>query len=190
MCDTNVVTQMARNNPFAGVSFGTMLAKAIEGSATISTQPPSSGGTQVSLRFNEDRLALLDTLSARTGWNRNQIVSALVDSGLFSVFEQLRNATVEDVMTAFVNARMARFLKGRLYNSDRDIVMFTAQVGAEQVGCAISREALEDHFGGDKGQLLQAFDRNRPAVEGVAERLIREGRLEADGSVLIRTADC
>jgi hypothetical protein len=38
---------------------------------------------------------------------------------------------------------------GETYVLDRDVVVFWEQDGETQVRCEISREALDDHFGGD-----------------------------------------
>jgi hypothetical protein len=57
--------------------------------------------------------------------------------------------------------------------------------------CAISKEAIADHFGGDPHQdLLETFRFNRLKIEAVALKLIRQGQFESDGSILIRTSDC
>ncbi len=87
-----------------GPDFVEMLRNALEERATTITRPPATGGTQVSLRFREDRLALLDQLAQRSGWNRNQIVDALTDKGLFVLFERLSNAVADDVMESHVKA--------------------------------------------------------------------------------------
>ena len=54
-------------------------------------------------------------------------------------------------------------------------VGFVATVGDRYVDCAISAEALEDHFGAaspDPGELLAAFDRHRGAIEHAARRVL------------------
>jgi Protein of unknown function (DUF1488) len=55
-------------------------------------------------------------------------------------------------------------------------VGFVARVDDRHVDCAISAEALEDHFGAespDPDDLLAAFDRNRPAIERAARNVLR-----------------
>ncbi len=75
------------------------------------------------------------------------------------------------------------------YNNDRRIVVFWARDGDKEVRCAISREALGDHFRGDGKDKLKVFAANRKAIEHEARRKYLAGKLEADGSVLIGTMD-
>jgi transcriptional regulator with XRE-family HTH domain len=62
--------------------------------------------------------------------------------------------------------------------------------GNTRVLCAISRDALDDHFS-DRGRLkpAAAFSKHRNEIEGLARRKYVLGQLEPDGSVLIRTQD-
>jgi hypothetical protein len=57
------------------------------------------------------------------------------------------------------------------------------------VRCEITREALDDDFGGDGKDKLEVFRANRLAIEQEARRKYLAGRREADGSILIRTED-
>lgn len=75
------------------------------------------------------------------------------------------------------------------WNGNRDVVSFPADVNGKRINCAISWEALQDNFGGDKQDPLECFRANRDAIEAKAERLIAKRRFEADGSVLIRSQD-
>jgi len=75
------------------------------------------------------------------------------------------------------------------YVFDREVVVFRGQDGEKPVECAISDEALDDHFGGDGRDKLEVFRANRGAVEEHARRKYRAGLTEPDGSVLIRTVE-
>jgi len=75
------------------------------------------------------------------------------------------------------------------YDSGRDVLLFRGRDGDKVVRCAISREALDDHFNADNKDKLKAFKANRERIEHEARRKYLAGRMEADGSVLIRTAD-
>ena len=75
------------------------------------------------------------------------------------------------------------------YNNDRDIVVFWGRDGDKEVRCAISREAIEDRFKGDGKDKLIVYGANREAIEHEARRKYLAGKLEKDGSVLIRSAD-
>jgi hypothetical protein len=69
------------------------------------------------------------------------------------------------------------------------VVTFWGQDGENRVRCAISREALDDHFQGDNKDKLGVFMANRQAIELKARRKYLDGETEPDGSVLIRTGD-
>lgn len=75
------------------------------------------------------------------------------------------------------------------YDFERDAVVFRGRDGEKTVRCAISEEALEDHFGGDAENQLKAFASNREGIEHEARRKYLSDRLEPDGTVLIRTGD-
>ena len=75
------------------------------------------------------------------------------------------------------------------YDFDRGTVIFWGQDGETRVRCAISREALDDHFRGDDKDKLEVFSANRQAIEQEARRKYLDGETEPDGSLLIRTAD-
>lgn len=75
------------------------------------------------------------------------------------------------------------------YNSERDIVVFWGLDGGKEVRCAISREAIDDRFKGDGRDKLKAYAASRVAIEHEARRKYLAGKLEKDGSILIRTTD-
>src|SRR2546428_3059026 len=72
---------------------------------------------------------------------------------------------------------------------ERDIVFFYGQDGEAWVRCAISREALDDHFHGDGKDKLEVFRANRQAIEQEVRRKYIAGDTEVDGSILIRPDD-
>lgn len=75
------------------------------------------------------------------------------------------------------------------YMVDRGVVIFWGQDGETRVRCAISREALDDHFQGDSRDKLELFKANRQVIEQDMRRKYLSGDTEADGSILIRTGD-
>ncbi len=75
------------------------------------------------------------------------------------------------------------------YDVNRDVVVFWGQDGKARVRCAISSEAIDDHFNGDDKDKLDVFRASRQAIELKARRKYLDGETEPDGSVLIRTAD-
>jgi hypothetical protein len=57
------------------------------------------------------------------------------------------------------------------------VVVFPAVVDDRPVQCAITAEALEDHFGATslrESDLLSAFESNRRAIEHAAQRMLHE----------------
>jgi hypothetical protein len=100
---------MASANPLAGgPDFVEILRNALE-PVRHSTyiRPPFTGGNQVSVRLAQDRVALLDRLSERSGWNRNQIIDALIDKGLFVLFGALSDSTADEIMNEHAGKLMA-----------------------------------------------------------------------------------
>ncbi len=79
------------------------------------------------------------------------------------------------------------------YDFDRDIVAFPAEdASGERVRCAISREALDDHFGADgqtNDQRVETFRRHRQEIERMAREVYLHSPVPPDGSVLVKTAD-
>lgn len=82
------------------------------------------------------------------------------------------------------------FQKVEVWVGSRDIVTFPAEVNQKRISCAISWEALQDHFGGNSVPPLDVFRANRQAIEAKAVQIINRQRFELDGSILIRTSDC
>lgn len=79
------------------------------------------------------------------------------------------------------------------YDPDRDVVLFPGQTDDGEMTCAISGEALEDHFdarGTSQRARLAAFRANRDDIEAAAYRKVVSRRTEPDGSILIRSEDC
>ncbi|MBI4208976.1 MAG: DUF1488 family protein [Deltaproteobacteria bacterium] len=72
---------------------------------------------------------------------------------------------------------------------DREVVLFNGKDRDKAVQCAISQEALEDHWGGNDKDPLRIFVTNRERIEHEARRKYFVNHLEADGSILIRTTD-
>ena len=71
----------------------------------------------------------------------------------------------------------------------RMVVLFPADQDNKHINCAISTQALEDNFNGNNVPALDCFRSNRGFIEVKADRLIENGRLEPDGSILIRSRD-
>lgn len=78
------------------------------------------------------------------------------------------------------------------YDFTRDIAIFDGHSLGSSVSCAISREALDDHFGTDgldpKGRVEKVL-RNRTKIELMARIKYRSWPIEETGAVLIKTMD-
>jgi hypothetical protein len=90
---------------------------------------------------------------------------------------------------AWVNKELIFPAPEERYDTSRDVVEFWGQDRTQRIRSAISREALDDHFHGDRRNKLEVFRENRPTIEDIARRKYLSGDVEPDGAVLIRTAD-
>lgn len=78
------------------------------------------------------------------------------------------------------------------YDSSRDAVVFTGEALGHSVACAISREALQDHFdadGLDRNGRVETFRANRSAIERMARKKYLSWPVDEPESVLIETID-
>jgi hypothetical protein len=72
------------------------------------------------------------------------------------------------------------------------VVEFKGQALGQPVVCAISREALDDHFGTnglDKRGRTEAFLKNRTKIEAMARNKYLKSPIEEPDAVLIKTSD-
>jgi transcriptional regulator with XRE-family HTH domain len=75
------------------------------------------------------------------------------------------------------------------YDSINETVRFWGHDGTKRVLCAITNEALDDHYKPERKDKLKTFEANRAAIEQEARRKFLADTSEPDGSVIIRTAD-
>jgi hypothetical protein len=78
------------------------------------------------------------------------------------------------------------------YDFGRDTVAFVGATFGRPVQCAISREALDDHFGADgldNTGRVEAFQRNRSKIERLARRKYLSWPVEEPERVLVKTMD-
>jgi hypothetical protein len=64
--------------------------------------PPRTGGTQVSIRLDEFVFNHVDAIVAESGWNRAEVLYALVQRGLFDLYEFASPETVEAIVQRVV----------------------------------------------------------------------------------------
>jgi fido (protein-threonine AMPylation protein) len=75
------------------------------------------------------------------------------------------------------------------FDFDRQVALFFGQDGKTRVRCAISAEALDDDFAGDRRDKVEVFRENRKLIEDAARHKYRAGDTETDGSILIRSGE-
>jgi len=92
---------MAKRNPFSGgPDYVRALSSSLEAKAQLWTRPPSTGGTQFSIRLRPGRLAIINQIADHTSWNRNQVVDALLEVALVQLFDALSTKASEALITA------------------------------------------------------------------------------------------
>jgi hypothetical protein len=78
------------------------------------------------------------------------------------------------------------------YDFSRDAVTFVGTAFGGPVQCAVSREALDDHFGTDgldNAGRVEAFQRNRSKIESLVRRKYLSRPVEEPQHVLVKTVD-
>ena len=73
-------------------------------------------------------------------------------------------------------------------NPDREEITFSAEMDGNMINCAITYQALRDHFDADYSDPLFAFMDARSDIEERARKLILEQRL-TNNSLLLTTSD-
>lgn len=88
-----------------------------------------------------------------------------------------------------LDERILEFPESKPRNDyDRELVLFVGRDRHKKISCAISKEALEDHFGG-KGEVLKIFSAHQEQIEHEARKKYLADRLEPDGTILIHTTN-
>jgi Fic family protein len=102
---------------------------------------------------------------------------------------QVRPSEFAAWQTAWEHKELVFTAPEERYDFNRDAVVFRGQDRTDRIRCVISEEALHDHFHGDGKNQIQVFRENREIIENLARQKYLSGRIETDGTVLIRTAD-
>ena len=94
---------MRRPNPMSGPAYVIALRNALEHRPASEYQsPPRTGGTQVSIRLDEFIFNHVEAITVKTGWNRAEVLNALIQRGLFDLYEfckpEVVDALVQDVV--------------------------------------------------------------------------------------------
>lgn len=94
-----------RNNRLAGPDHVAALLNALQRNRRPGAyaRPPATGGDQISMRLSESLLAHLDVLGKASGWTRVQVLTALIERGLFDLYEVLDDDIGESIMENLAN---------------------------------------------------------------------------------------
>lgn len=133
-----------------------------------------------SQRLTQKRLGELARVSTPTV---SRFENGAKDLQLSSIVSILRVLGMLDDRTLTFPDKVAR------YDSVRDVAVFEGRDGDRTIRCAISREALEDHFEGNHEDPVKVVGAHRSRIEHEARRKYLGGYLDPDGSILIRTDD-
>lgn len=149
--------------------------------------------------------ALLDALARkrphelravwREAFDRGRKWQRLIGEGLGLIDANVRDRTLQTVgaSRSVVPGLDLEFSAPRVqYDLDRDVVTFSGEAGGGLVHCAVSGEALEDHFGADgvdQDGRLKIFRAHRSVFEKMARTKYVAWPVDAVGSVLITTED-
>jgi hypothetical protein len=92
---------MSRPNPMSGPAYVIALRNAIEQRpASEYRSPPRTGGTQVSIRLDEFVFNHVEAIVAKSGWNRAEVLNALIQRGLFDLYEFCNPKAVDSLVEA------------------------------------------------------------------------------------------
>lgn len=75
------------------------------------------------------------------------------------------------------------------YDASHMVVRFVGEGNGKQVKCAISREALEDHFRLTSQDVVKVFSKHLERIQHEIRRKYLSGNLEQDGSILVNSND-
>jgi hypothetical protein len=119
----------------------------------------------------------------------------LLGEGLGLIDADVRDGTLKTVGAprAVIPGLTLEFSAPRVRQDlERDIVTFAGEAGGRLVRCAISGQALDDHFGADGGDQdgrLKVFRAHRSTLEKMARTKYLTWPVEDPGSVLIGSDD-
>lgn len=76
------------------------------------------------------------------------------------------------------------------WDAGKESMAFQVEIDGRKTRCLVTREALEDHFGADRGKTVeQAFNDNVSAIESAAKKIINKDQVNQDGEYLIKSRD-
>jgi len=121
-----------RHNPMAGPAHIDALANKLMGRADAYTKPPPSGGDQFSVRFGENLKAHLDAIVRQSGWTRSQVMTAVMNRGLFDLYERVTENVMEAIMEDVAKEVVP------MMHSDTNLTKEAKRIAGEIVGEHVS----------------------------------------------------
>ena len=91
-----------RTNPMAGPAYVIALRNALEQRQTEYTTPPRTGGTQISMRLDDFVFNHVEAIVEQSGWNRAEVLYALIQRGLFDLYEFVAPSVVDKIVAKIV----------------------------------------------------------------------------------------
>jgi hypothetical protein len=138
-------------------------------------------------------------IELKAGWNeaiaRGEKWTRLLGEGLGLIEPGARDSVLKTVRAcrSVIPGLALKFdAPAARYDSDRQVVTFVGAAANATVRCAISREALDDHFGtsGPSNNVrLEVFREHRAEFEQLAQEKYKNRPVEEVGAVLIKTED-
>jgi len=134
----------------------------------------------VTQRLTQKKLGILAEVSTPTVSRFEQGEKDIQLSSVLKLLNQL--GMIDDRNLTFPDPK-------KFYDQTRKVIVFFGEDQHQKITCAISREALVDHYYKGSKSLEAAFVKYRSRIEHEARRKYVSGRLEPDGSILIKTED-
>jgi hypothetical protein len=91
----------AHVNPFSGPAYWVTLKNSLERNGE-STRRPRTGGEQISLRLDDHPLNHINAIAGYAGWNRSEVLTAIIECGLFRLYEHLNEDTQNNLIQKIV----------------------------------------------------------------------------------------
>ncbi|HUD52760.1 GSU2403 family nucleotidyltransferase fold protein [Parvibaculum sp.] len=127
-------------------------------------------------------------------WNRGKTWRNLLCEGLGAIDAKVRDMILEVIekRRAIVPRLDLRFdAPPARYDAMRGIVVFEGLSAGKRISCAVSREAIDDHFAerGHTRKYLECFMKHREEIEGLLRRKFLNLPVEASDLLLLKSRD-
>jgi len=93
------------NNPMTGPAYVGALRNALEKRTTDDTTPPRTGDKQISIRLDDFVFNHIETIAEESGWSRDQVLHALINRGLFDLYQLVSPYIGEKIVNTIVSRK-------------------------------------------------------------------------------------